>query len=132
MDAGQDLVVQSPVMNPAVSGPLVIAIDRAIEVVEAETQALRANPTTDLKPFEYRKSQALLDLTRARSLVPPSAYTEDVKDRLVDFKDVLKENVDLLTLHMNAVSEVVKMMSRTMLDQESDGTYAAPFPEPAR
>lgn len=132
MDAGQDLVVQSQVMNPAVSGPLVIAIDRAIEVVEAETQALRANPTTDLKPFEYRKSQALLDLTRARSLVPPSAYTEDVKDRLVDFKDVLKENVDLLTLHMNAVSEVVKMMSRTMLDQDSDGTYAAPFPEPAR
>ncbi len=132
MDAGQDLVVHSPVVNPAVSGPLVIAIDRAIEVVEAETQALRANPTTDLKPFEYRKSQALLDLTRARSLVPPSAYTEDVKDRLVDFKDVLKENVDLLTLHMNAVSEVVKMMSRTMLDQESDGTYAAPFPEPAR
>ncbi|MBO9422441.1 hypothetical protein J7481_23220 [Labrenzia sp. R4_2] len=132
MDAGQDLVVQGPVVNPAVSGPLVIAIDRAIEVVEAETQALRANPTTDLKPFEYRKSQALLDLTRARSLVPPSAYTEDVKDRLVDFKDVLKENVDLLTLHMNAVSEVVKMMSRTMLDQESDGTYAAPFPEPAR
>ncbi len=132
MDAGQELVVQGPVVNPAVSGPLVIAIDRAIEVVEAETQALRANPTTDLKPFEYRKSQALLDLTRARSLVPPSAYTEDVKDRLVDFKDVLKENVDLLTLHMNAVSEVVKMMSRTMLDQESDGTYAAPFPEPAR
>lgn len=132
MDAGQDLVVHSPVVNPAVYGPLVIAIDRAIEVVEAETQALRANPTTDLKPFEYRKSQALLDLTRSRSLVPPSAYTEDVKDRLVDFKDVLKENVDLLTLHMNAVSEVVKMMSRTMLDQESDGTYAAPFPEPAR
>jgi hypothetical protein len=33
---------------------------------------------------------------------------------------------------MNAVSEVVQMMSRTMIDFDSDGTYQAPFPERAR
>ncbi len=132
MEAGQELAVQSILGNPAASAPLTVAIERAIEVVEAETKALRANPTTDLKPFEYRKSQALLDLTRAKALVPAPAYTDELKAALREFKRTLEENVDLLSLHMNAVSEVVKMMSRTMIDQESDGTYQAPFPEPAR
>lgn len=132
MDAGQDLAVQIPMGNAAVSAPLVIAVERAIQVVEAETSALRADPTTDLRPFEYRKSQALLDLTRARQAVPLAAFTPGLKADLEDLKEVLDENVALLSLHMDAVSEVVKIMSRSMLDQESDGTYAAPFPERAR
>lgn len=48
------------------------------------------------------------------------------------FKSALEENVALLKLHLNAVSEVVQLMSRTMIDFDSDGTYQAPFPEPAR
>lgn len=132
MESGQELAVQTVMGNPVASAPLTVAIERAIEVVESETKALRANPTTDLKPFEYRKSQALLDLTRAKALVPAPAYTDELKAALSDFKSALQENVDLLSLHMNAVSEVVKMMSRTMIDQDSDGTYQAPFPERAR
>ncbi|GAA0770978.1 hypothetical protein E1180_11965 [Roseibium denhamense] len=137
MDAGQELASQElapqmPLGNPAVCAPLLVAVERAITSIQAETDALRANPTTDLKTYEYRKSQALLDLTRARASVPPSAYSEELKLTLKDFKDVLEDNVALLKLHMNAVSEVVAMMSRTMIDQESDGTYKAPFPEPAR
>ncbi|WP_209010695.1 hypothetical protein [Labrenzia sp. PHM005] len=132
MDTAQDLVVRTPIGNPAASAPLLVAVERAIEVVDAETKALRADPTTNLKPFEYRKSQALLDLTRARSAVPAPAYTDELKDGLREFKAALEENVKLLGLHMDAVSEVVQIMSRTMIDQESDGTYEAPFPEPAR
>jgi len=126
------VVVQSHHPDPARSTPLIVAVNRAIEAVRDETRALRADPTTDLKTFEYGKSQALLDLMRARALVPPASYSDDLKADLAEFKTVLKENVGLLELHMSAVSEVVQLMSRTMIDLDSDGTYQAPFPERAR
>lgn len=129
MDAGQNLAVQDPMSDPALCAPLVIAVTRAIETVRAETRTLRANPTSDLRSFEYRKSQALLDLTRAREKVPPALYSEDLRAALSRFKMELDENMQLLQLHKDAVSEVVDTLSKTMIDLESDGTYAAPFPE---
>ncbi|MEM5585046.1 hypothetical protein WNZ15_21490 [Roseibium sp. AS2] len=127
-----EIVVQADRPDPVRSTPLTVAVRRAIRAVRDETRALRSNPTTDLKAFEYGKSQALLDLTRARSLVPPGAFSDDLRQELAAFKAALEENVGLLHMHMNAVSEVVQMMSRTMIDFDSDGTYQAPFPEPAR
>ncbi|WP_422376505.1 hypothetical protein [Roseibium sp.] len=130
--AATGVVVQAHRPDPARSTPLTLAVKRAIEAVRDETRALRADPTTDLKTYEYGKSQALLDLMRARALVPPAAYSDELKAELADFKQVLEENIGLLELHMNAVSEVVQLMSRTMIDFDSDGTYQAPFPERAR
>lgn len=127
-----DLALQEFTPDPVRSMPLVVAVRRAIGAVREETRALRANPTADLKIFEYGKSQALLDLSRARSLVPLAFYSEELREDIAEFKEVLDENVGLLQLHMNAVTEVVGMMSRTMIDYESDGTYQAPFPERAR
>ncbi|KZM48038.1 hypothetical protein [Labrenzia sp. OB1] len=132
MDAGQEIALQEQVANPAHSAPLIIAVKRAINAVRDETRALRDDPTADLKRFEYSKSQALLELLRARSAVSPETFSGELKADLCEFQDVLHENVGLLRLHMNAVSEVVQMMSRTMIDFDSDGTYQAPFPEPAR
>ena len=126
------LVVQAGAPDPVRSSPLTAALRRAVAAVRDETRALKANPTADLKAYEYGKSQALLDLTRARALVPPSAFSAEVKAELAEFKAALEENIGLLRLHMDAVSEVVGMMSKTMIDYDSDGTYQAPFPEPAR
>jgi len=126
------IVVQAHRPDPVRSSPLLVAVGHAIKAVRAETRALRADPTQDLKVFEYGKSQALLDLMRARALVPPASYSEELRTELAEFKSVLEENVGLLELHMNAVSEVVQLMSRTMIDFDSDGTYQAPFPERAR
>lgn len=132
MDTGQEIALLKRVPNPTHSAPLAIAVRRAISAVRDETCALRADPTADLKLFEYSKSQALLDLTRARDAVPPASFSTELKSDLEEFKEVLKENADLLRLHMNVVTEVVQMMSKTMIEYESDGTYEAPFPEPAR
>ncbi|TYC58658.1 hypothetical protein FMN50_09430 [Rhodobacterales bacterium] len=132
MDAGQEIAVQVSTPNPMHSAPLSVAVRRAIGAVEEETRALREDPTTDLKTFEYSKSQALLDLTRARSKVPPSSYSDDLRMDLKDLKDALNENMKILKLHMSAVSEVVEMMSKTLIAYDSDGTYQAPFPERAR
>ncbi|MCV0426739.1 MAG: hypothetical protein K5905_14850 [Roseibium sp.] len=132
MESGQEIVAIDITPNPELSAPLVVAVRRAIKVIQEETHALRANPTTDLKAFEYGKSQALLDLTRARAMVPANSFSDDLKEDLSEFKEVLQENVNLLNLHMSAVSEVVEMLSRTLIDFDSDGTYQAPFPEPAR
>ncbi|MBN9670714.1 hypothetical protein [Roseibium aggregatum] len=132
METGQEIAVQEGPVHPGQFAPLTLAVRRAIDAVQSETRALRANPTADLKAFEYGKSQALLDLTRARANVPGTILPQQVKDDLQEFKGVLDENVRLLKHHMNAVTEVVEMMSKTMIAYESDGTYQAPFPEPAR
>jgi hypothetical protein len=126
------LVVQAVAPDPLRSSPLTAALRRAVAAVRAETRALKDDPTADLKAHEYGKSQALLDLTRARALVPPSAFSAEVKAELAEFKEALEENLGLLRLHLDAVSEVVGMMSKTMIDYDSDGTYQAPFPETAR
>ncbi|MEP3047880.1 MAG: hypothetical protein ABJL55_19080 [Roseibium sp.] len=132
MDAGQQLALQTPHIDTSVSAPLVVAVVRATDIVRDETETLRANPTSDLKSFEYRKSQALLDLTRARAMVPPASFSAELKECLTVFKFELDENMKLLLLHKDAVSEVVETMSRIMIDLESDGTYEAPFPERAK
>lgn len=75
-DAGPTgIVVQTSQPDPLRCTPLNVAVRRAIDAVRDETRALRADPTTDLKTFEYGKSQALLDLMRARALVAPVNYS---------------------------------------------------------
>lgn len=121
-----------PEADPALSRPLLVAVRRATEAVRRETRALKADPTEDLKSFEYGKSQALLDLIRARALVPPAAFSPDLRDELDVFRAALTDNLALLRLHLDAVTEVVGVLSRTMIDFDSDGTYQAPFPERAK
>ena len=82
MSTGQDLTVQGSTPDPALCAPLLVAVRPAIDAIQDETHSLKANPTSDLKLFEYGKSQALLELTRARSHVSPSSYTDELKDAL--------------------------------------------------
>jgi len=105
---------------------LATTVRRAISVVRAETEALRETPNADLKPFEHRKSQVLLDLSRARGALPLDEVSEEVEKLLTDLRESLSENMTILERHMKAVSEVSDLLARVMLEADSDGTYARP------
>jgi hypothetical protein len=115
--------------NPVAEAILKASIHRALNVVEAETRALREGGGTDLKSFEYRKSQALLDLSRARQSVSSSALGQEIRDLLESLRIALKDNLQLLSRHLTAVKEIADLVAQSMLDADSDGTYARPFPE---
>lgn len=102
---------------------LVRAIVRAEQLVEQETQMLRAGGRMDLAQFTYRKSQSLLELQRSREQLPIDKVTSDVADRLGRLQRALKTNAELLKAHLEAVQEVSEIISNVIRNDMSDGTY---------
>ncbi|MTI45902.1 hypothetical protein E1178_20045 [Roseibium hamelinense] len=123
-------VVPEDTLTSYSTAPLAAAIRRALDVVTSETVALRENPSTNLQSFEYRKSQALLDLTRARQAIPADALDSDIEDLLYQLRLALDDNMSLLSRHLNAVGEIAEMLAEAILEADSDGTYQQPIPEP--
>ena len=117
--------------NPDGSMPIEIlallkAIARLEQVVDQETQSLRAGETPAFEDLNYRKSHGLLELTRAMRLVDPLSIGDDLRDRLESFRDQLERNRLLLKTHLDATREISAILTAAIRDAESDGTYAPP------
>ena len=102
------------------------AIARLEQVVDQETQSLRAGETPAFEDLNYRKSHGLLELTRAMRLVDPLSIGDDLRDRLESFRDQLERNRSLLKTHLDATREISAILTAAIRDAESDGTYAPP------
>lgn len=117
--------------NPDGSAPIEVlallkAIARLEQVVDQETQSLRAGETPAFEDLNYRKSHGLLELTRAMRLVDPLSIGDDLRDRLESFRDQLERNRMLLKTHLDATREISAILTAAIRDAESDGTYAPP------
>lgn len=117
--------------NPDGSTPIEVlallkAIARLEQVVDQETQSLRAGETPAFEDLNYRKSHGLLELTRAMRLVDPLSIGDDLRDRLESFRDQLERNRMLLKTHLDATREISAILTAAIRDAESDGTYAPP------
>ncbi|MBS1180718.1 MAG: hypothetical protein H6Q99_598 [Proteobacteria bacterium] len=117
--------------NPDGSTPIEVlallkAIARLEQVVDQETQSLRAGDTPAFEDLNYRKSHGLLELTRAMRLVDPQSIGDDLRDRLESFRDQLERNRMLLKTHLDATREISAILTAAISDAESDGTYAPP------
>lgn len=106
------------------------AVERLQEVVEQETTALRSRQPVNLKDFNDRKSQGLLELTRAMRRLdgPPD---QPLLARLARLRAGLETNRAVLAMHLEAVREISTIMVDAMRDAESDGTYAPSVRNPA-
>ena len=104
---------------------LYVAIERANSAVVAETKALRNRAGVDLRDFERRKSQALLDLTRAGSTIGEGPADAALVERLGVLRGSLEDNMKLLSTHLRAVREISELISRALIEAESDGTYTS-------
>ncbi len=105
---------------------LLKAIARLEQVVDQETQSLRAGETPAFEDLNYRKSHGLLELTRAMRLVDPLSIGENLRERLESFRDQLERNRTLLKTHLDATREISTILTAAIRDAESDGTYAPP------
>lgn len=117
--------------NPDGSTPIEVmallkALARLEQVVDQETQSLRAGETPAFEDLNYRKSHGLLELTRAMRLVDPTSISNDLRDRLESFRDQLERNRLLLKTHLDATREISAILTAAIRDAESDGTYAPP------
>jgi len=102
---------------------LELSLQRLEEVVEQETAALRDRRAIDLKDYNDRKSQALLELTRSLRLMQGASATPSVAARIGSLKAKLTANQAMLKMHLEAVREISTSLSDAIRRSESDGTY---------
>jgi hypothetical protein len=99
-------------------------IERLEEVVEQETAALRGRTAVDLKVFNTRKSQGLLELNRALRGLDGAPRDEALAARLAGLRAKLDVNRAVLEMHLAAVREVASALADAIRDADSDGTYS--------
>lgn len=102
---------------------LEVTIQRLEDIVDQETLALRTRKAIDLKEFNDRKSQALLELTRSLRHVQGGAPDPALAARVGSLKVKLAVNQAALKMHLEAVREISTTISDAMRLAESDGTY---------
>lgn len=108
----------------AASATLERCIARLEDVVDHETAALKSRAAVDLREFNNRKSQGLLELSRSLRLFQGAAPGKAVLARLAGLRAKLDINQAVLKLHLDAVREISTVMSDAIRDAESDGTYS--------
>ena len=99
-------------------------IDRLEELIEAETAALRSRTKIDLKEFNHRKSHGLLELSRAMRQHDGAIQDEAIRARLAGLRAKLETNRAVLKMHLEAVREISSIVTDTIQNAESDGTYS--------
>lgn len=111
-----------------VSGPMtaaIVAVDKLTESVMEETKALRMRADADLDKFTHQKNFGLLEVTRAMRAVPAGAASPTLVARLKFLRDRLEENRKVLALHLKAAEEIANLVSGSLEEAASDGTYTA-------
>jgi hypothetical protein len=108
-------------------GSLETAIRRIIEVIDEETEALRRGGAADLRSFNERKSLGLIELNRALRLLDDAEPDSATRRLLENLNEKLTVNRHVLTIHLEAIREVAGVISQSIRDAESDGTYTFAF-----
>lgn len=98
-------------------------IDRLEDLLERETGGLKGYSITELKELNHRKSQCLLELMRASRSLEGQPQSRALVERLATLRNTVDRNQAALQIHVDAVKEIATIISDTLRDTESDGTY---------
>ena len=93
-------------------------IERLEDVVDQETAALKSRAAADLREFNNRKSQGLLELSRSLRYFQAAPPSNAVLARLAGLREKLDTNQAVLKLHLEAVREVSTIMADAIRDAE--------------
>lgn len=99
-------------------------IDRLESLLDDETAGLRGASIADMKDINRRKSQALLELTRASRALAGEARDPELGERIAALRGALDRNQSALGVHIAAVREIASIIADAIRAHESDGTYA--------
>lgn len=107
---------------------LAVTVERTLtrleEIIDQETTALRGRGAIDLKAFNDRKMQALLDLSRLLKQIGSLKGDAVLAKRLGEVQSKLEVNRAILKMHLEAVREISTTLATAIQDSESDGTYS--------
>lgn len=110
--------------HPArVPSTIELSIQRLEDILVQETDALRERKVINLKDFNDRKSQALLELTRLLRTLQGGEPSPEVAQRVAALRSKLALNQAVLKLHLEAVREISTTLSDAIRNADSDGTY---------
>ena len=109
--------------SSTVSSTIELSIQRLEDIVDQETAALNARKAINLKDFNDRKSQALLELTRMLRTLQGGPPNPVVAERVQGLKSKLAVNQAVLKRHLEAVKEISTSLADAIRNSESDGTY---------
>jgi hypothetical protein len=116
------------VLSPhAALAAVMMTIDRVEQVIDQETHELRRQKVADLREFNHRKSQGLLELSRAVRGLGEAARDRRLQGRLAQLRLKIEKNLAVLSMHLAAAQEVSAIIARAIQEAESDGTYSVTF-----
>lgn len=101
------------------------AINRLEAVLAGETNALSEGRRVNLGEIANRKNQSLLELSRIARGIEPGTMSDGLRDRLATLRARLDDNGRVLQLHVEATEEIAGIISRSLAERESDGTYGS-------
>jgi hypothetical protein len=113
----------APGVRSGAAPMLEVTIQRLEEIVDQETLALRSRKAVNLKEFNDRKSQALLELTRSLRQMQGAGRDPALAARVGALKVKLAVNQAALKVHLEAVREISTSLAEAIRHAESDGTY---------
>jgi hypothetical protein len=113
--------------GPMLKGMIASAIDRLAHVVDEETDALRRGAEADFKTFNSRKSLGFVELSRALRLLDGGKPDPATARLLQMLSTKLEANRTVLKLHLDAVGEVTSIITQSIQEKDSDGTYTVAF-----
>lgn len=117
-------------MSPAAHTALAVA-QRLEALLREEITLLRGASVDMLKQMNHRKSQCLLELSRAARALGDEPAPPALEQGLDRLKQVVADNQQTLSTHIVAVRDIAGLIAEVMQAHESDGTYAdRPAPRP--
>ncbi|MDZ4792431.1 MAG: hypothetical protein SGJ17_14715 [Hyphomicrobiales bacterium] len=99
-------------------------LDRLADMLDEETSALRGFSSADVRRFNERKSQALLELTKAIKHGGGLPADPALRPKLERVKVKLEANNAALQIHLSAMREISLILLGVIHDADSDGTYS--------
>lgn len=123
---------QAPGVRGGAAPMIEVTIQRLEEIIDQETLALRSRKAINLKEFNDRKSQALLELTRSLRQMQGVQSDPALAARVGSLKVKLAVNQAALKVHLEAVREISTSLSDAIRQAESDGTYTQAISSAAR
>jgi hypothetical protein len=101
-------------------------VGRLERLIQLETEMLSVHRVIAFDDFNRKKSHALIELRRAIDAMHGLCREDielDPKPLLDNLRAGLQRNLAVLQIHLNAANALAAIITRTIQEHDSDGTY---------
>ena len=110
--------------DPHLVPALLLLLDRIEAVAREEITALAAGRTTEIDALVSRKGHLLVELMRLMKTCHATPGEDALAERLGSLSRTLDRNARTLSRHIDAVREVLGIVTDVIAASSDDGTYS--------